>query len=923
MQAYPLASDVMIKELQYKGYATEPSDYECPDGQLATSLNLINEDSQLKPVFQPKTLFEVKKGYEVVGVHKTNGKVHYIVYAKEEQMLGYISDDDAAKTVVEIEELGGDMRLLKVECIGNTLVALTGGGVRYYLFKAGEDGAYGQYQVLGEKPAAIEVTYDVKPIDVMKEGGDPDGDIFGSRTDLIYLTGEAAEASKLYIDSGIVKGFATKILAKIAEMKGWAKELHAFWNPFFIRLAYRTYTGSHIMHTAPMLVCPNSQGKPFVLITWHRAAMHYSEGNKLYGQVYLPSVAVGLKVSAIPEAWRDIITGIDIFISPQIQAYADDDGAFDLAERVYGVEDDSIIAFDDWRRYTNDERDFVKSIVINFGSLENLDERWVYTLNLKHAKGKTCAELVAEESRFYLFRTLMADDLTDGQTHYELSLSPDNDDYDNLQAKERLDDDYMSRDTIVAKASYVYNSRLHLAPTVRRAGAPDALEGFMPQRDAVKVGEDAIMALQVEIQTEGQTGVTMVSMHVSGWDGNELFRPKDLYWFYYPDVNATALRIGVGTKDAEGEIGISHWFRIPLMRHSMLNGAFAFNAFNTLPNTADSVQTEKDSRKITLRSKLYASELSNPFVFPTEGMNTVGTGEILGMSAAVKALSQGQYGQFPLYVFTTDGVWSLGVSETGSYTTKQPVTRDVCLSGGSITQTDDGVLFATARGIMELKGSQSSCMTDGIASEVPFDALAQLPLIEQLLEKLGADASGCLEVMPFRTFLAGCRMVYDYACQRLVVFNEECPTALVLSLRSGQWGMMRSNLKRVVPSYPEALAMTHDNKLVSFSETDEQVCKGLYITRPLKLEAADVQKTISTLIQRGHFQRGDVGTVLYGSRDLYKWYLIWSSKDHYLRGFRGTPYKYFRIAGLATLTDGKSIFGASVNFESRHTNQLR
>ena len=119
------------------------------------------------------------------------------------------------------------------------------------------------------------------------------------------------------------------------------------------------------------------------------------------------------------------------------------------------------------------------------------------------------------------------------------------------------------------------------------------------------------------------------------------------------------------------------------------------------------------------------------------------------------------------------------------------------------------------------------------------------------------------------------------------------------------------------------LAMTSDNMLVSYSETDDEECKGLYITRPLKLEAADVHKTISTIIQRGHFQRGDVATVLYGSRDLYNWHLIWSSKDHFLRGFRGTPYKYFRIAGVATLTDGKSIFGASVNMEPRHTNQLR
>ena len=135
--------------------------------------------------------------------------------------------------------------------------------------------------------------------------------------------------------------------------------------------------------------------------------------------------------------------------------------------------------------------------------------------------------------------------------------------------------------------------------------------------------------------------------------------------------------------------------------------------------------------------------------------------------------------------------------------------------------------------------------------------------------------------------------------------------------------MMVSNLQTSINSYPEALAMTNDNKLVSFSNTDEKECKGLYITRPLKLDATNIHKTISSLIQRGHFQRGDVGTILYGSRDLYNWHLVWSSKDHYLRGFRGTPYKYFRIAGIASLTDGKSIFGTSIDFEQRHTNQIR
>ena len=292
-------------------------------------------------------------------------------------------------------------------------------------------------------------------------------------------------------------------------------------------------------------------------------------------------------------------------------------------------------------------------------------------------------------------------------------------------------------------------------------------------------------------------------------------------------------------------------------------------------------------------------------------------------------MSQGQFGQFPLYAFTTEGVWALEVSSTGSYSARQPITRDVCINTGSITQIDSSVLFATDRGIMLISGSQTQCITDGIFSEAPFNVL-DLPGIDQLHAKLGHSADACLPMQPFLGFLAGCQMVYDYVHQRIFVYNPtkvngspKYTYAYVFSLKSKMWGMVFTNLASTINAYPEALAMTLDNKLVSFSETDEEVCKGLYITRPLKLEAADVHKTISALIQRGHFQRGDVGTVLYGSRDLFSWHLVWSSKDHYLRGFRGTPYKYFRIAGLATLTDGKSIFGASVNFEPRHTNQLR
>lgn len=915
LQAYPLASDVMIKELQYKGYATEPSDYECPDGQLATSLNLINEDNQLKPIFQPKTLFSLPDGYRAIRFHKVAQAKHLVLHNPTTGTLAYLNDIDYTH-MVEIETISPSIEVYKAEVMGNTLIVTTSAGLRYYLWKDGH------YVVLGEKPKAIEVLYSVKSVDVLKHDGEPEQSRIAGRSRNLELDLSSDEYERIGSSENVAKKIASPILAKLAQMKGWAKEFHAFANPFFVRVAYRTYKGSHIAHSAPFLVCPNTAGKPLIVL-------RQSGSSGYYADFYLPCVGVSLQISNIPEDWKDVITAIDVFVSPQLQAHADDDKALMPASFLWDTTDSPFHAdMDNYQSITSDGKSSVH--------IEYYASGPIYELCLQHAALKSCAELVADESRFYLVKTLTKEMM--GQAHtYTFHLELTKDDYDNLTAKEQLEDDYQSRYSIVAREAYVYNSRLNIIPIRVQPAQPDPLEGYMPQPDqevVIQTGETAITAMQVEIQSNGQTAVTDVARHWTQWDQIERFKPKDLYWFYYPDTNAVALRIAVGTKDAEGVIAIDSWFRMPLTRHPFLNGAYAFNNFSVLQNTADDADVAVDDgikpiKPIAIRSKIYASETENPFVFLPTAMNTVGSGDILRLSAAAKALSQGQFGQFPLYAFTTEGVWALEVSSTGSYSARQPITRDVCINTDSITQIDSSVLFATDRGIMLISGSQTQCITDSIFSEAPFNVL-DLPGIDQLHAKLGHATDACLPMKPFLGFLAGCQMVYDYVHQRIFVYNPtkvngspKYTYAYVFSLKSKMWGMVFTNLASTINAYPEALAMTLDNKLVSFSETDEQACKGLYITRPLKLEAADVQKTISTLIQRGHFQRGDVGTVLYGSRDLYKWYLIWSSKDHYLRGFRGTPYKYFRIAGLATLTDGKSIFGASVNFEPRHTNQLR
>ena len=166
-------------------------------------------------------------------------------------------------------------------------------------------------------------------------------------------------------------------------------------------------------------------------------------------------------------------------------------------------------------------------------------------------------------------------------------------------------------------------------------------------------------------------------------------------------------------------------------------------------------------------------------------------------------------------------------------------------------------------------------------------------------------------------------MLYDYVHQRVIVYAPSITYAYVFSLKTNQWGMMFSNIVSHLNSYPDALAMDTKNAVLNFSVPITDSVKCLYVTRPLKLEAANVLKTVASVIQRGLFRKGNVSTALYGSRDLQNWHLVWSSKDHYLQGFRGSPYKYFRIAGVATLSPDENIYGASVEFTPRQTNKPR
>lgn len=264
----------------------------------------------------------------------------------------------------------------------------------------------------------------------------------------------------------------------------------------------------------------------------------------------------------------------------------------------------------------------------------------------------------------------------------------------------------------------------------------------------------------------------------------------------------------------------------------------------------------------------------------------------------------------------------MSVGSDGAFAAKHPVTRDVIRSAESLVQTDDSVIFAAQRGIMLLQGSSAACISEVLDSVEPF-SISSLLTTEQATSLLDDNLSK-LSYIPFRNFLAGSEYLYDYTHQRVVVYNDAHRYAYVFSMRSKEWGIIESDIIRTFGSYPYALAETSGGLLLDYArEQSGGTISTCLVTRPLKLGGADILKTIDAVMQRGYIERGDVKSILFGSRDLVHWVPVWSSADYELRGFRGTPYKYFRVMLIGDLPEDRSLYGMSVSLDMRQTNRLR
>lgn len=546
-----------------------------------------------------------------------------------------------------------------------------------------------------------------------------------------------------------------------------------------------------------------------------------------------------------------------------------------------------------------------------------------YIMDIPERSSDKMQELIANESRFYRIVSIPIDEF--GASGEMAPYSLPEGVLQSLVARPKLEDDYHSRDHIEANTAFMFNSRLSLGAVKRTHHIPLPAAVEWTRYDSADDNNPRQWVIGAHTNDKGNKQFIFGNQPDTQRKNGINF---PLYVFY-PD---TAAKDAVMTCEGIGNNASVRYFTTKLDEHAFLNGAFWLDDIRhpmCLRNDlwGSSVPTglahgvsvtptpaafpTGTNNPVNELAKVYTSDVNNPFRFPLNGINTVGTSEILALCATTKPLSQGQFGQFPLYVFTNEGIWALESASDGTFATRHPVTRDICNNPESITQLDDSIVFATEQGIMQLVGGTTQC-------------------ISRQLETPTAD---------WQEFLDGCRITYDYINQRIILYHQPVTTTsgttkyypnYVLSLRDKEWGMMDGAFVYNINAYPYALVVNSDGKLMDISHPVVQQVNATLCTRPLKLNLPNVLKTVDTVIQRGMFDFNDatrgtkpVQSILEGSRDLYNWYTIASSTDHYLRFSSGTPYKFFRIRLILKLKPGESVYGCTVQFTPRLTNQPR
>lgn len=961
------------QEVILKGLTHSPSDYDCQDGELATCLNLINEDGALRPIHQPVVAepnITLDAGDTIELVHKvTHDEAihsHYIIRKSDDTWYWMEKGGDGTKNAIDLN----GFHVNAVTAVGNIL-CFVGDEKTMYAYWKGSN--YTSFDLSSLNYSATITNVKSEKCDVSISLGDDWNNAFETNRHFNNNVDTSLKGASI-----IFNAFDALINKRLNER---GKEYFKY--TVFGILAIKLYDGtSHINISNPFILAPETSFNKFI---W------YQEKKSVGTSTSLHTHTINVNMD-IPEGLEDLILGVDVYLS-QPESF------IDTEKRTIGIS-----------RYKCFLWNSKMASGVNCDAFQYLSEEDVYQS--------------FENKSFYLSTSINKEKLG---TDVPLKRV--------IQTEESISLEDFKRNSFGGKCSITYNNRLHIGNIKKTIYSAFDTDIFFKRKisntqlslnEYVDIDASGIAATDYICDAVFKVSISENSIKRDIYHKGKLQYPicpilaypstlatAMTIYFYLPKYNKYYLkrvhlkpsetfgmsyyinisknrttpiavdrqssgsldnqgfggRVDAPTEEEKAELsdymylyhddaGLPAFMQI--YRHKLLkkdssngatkagsnggggfgnqNGTVISSSYywdNTPIDTGDFTEITKEEydaavsnvvnqKYITQNPNVIkVSEAENPLVFPAANSVQVGSSSINALAANTRPISEGQFGETPLYAFTDEGVWVLMLSGEGTYVARQPANREICSNPNGILQIDDAVLYPTNRGIMMQQGRNSICITDQLDG-YPFNFM-EMKYAKQIIATNETE-SGEISYIRFKDYLKSADMIYDYYNNRIIVFNPNQAYAYVYSLKSKMWGAMKNVFNKRVNIYPESYATNKEGKILNvYVEEPSSNTPYFLCSRPLCLSNKDIHKTMFSCIARGYFRNGTgkCGMVLYGSNDLFNWFLIKTSVNEYLRGMAGSPYKYFRIALIGSLRPDESISGLSADFQERWQNKLR
>ena len=500
---------------------------------------------------------------------------------------------------------------------------------------------------------------------------------------------------------------------------------------------------------------------------------------------------------------------------------------------------------------------------------------------------------------------------------------------------------------------YNYNNRIHISGLKTKLfNLYDNLQMICTSKDIDTNANDILV--EFTLQEQDVTNVFYGKIKINDKTTTKEITPCIIY----PDERIKKIKL-------LGRISGQSYYRYNSVVTLELEQKNGFSIYNNLTpinidieadNQFDLPNMYDDFNIITRNGNIFkVSSANNLIDFPLLQTYQVSNGDIVGFATSTKALSQGQFGQFPLYVFTTEGIWTMNTNGQGTYSSAEPLSREVCCNPNGILELDGAVLFTTDKGLMLLSGSEVVPFAPQLVGDVGLtpaeEEQTNCYVGEEIYRKVVTNSqlvelSKSVSYDDFKNFVSdsNTRLSYIYDKNKVLVYNNQRDYCYLIDIQAKIATKIAERIHFDNGNYPEpkfgiaGTIKTADGatyygfnlKSMAYKLEPNEYTQTMFQTRPIKLGTYDLKSSFRVVL-RGKFGVQDgkkAGLYVLGSNDTERWMYLGGTErggSFYDLGttIHRVSCKYFMVIYVGSISGDSKINGLEISSNVKYNNKLK